>query len=92
MVREPEKTTWKDWTGPSLKLAWSPPNDRTGPSQTSKAHDVTRQIFFRNPENPKSTGMPHSTLFSVAEKHSLDRNSLDRGLCYLLLCKIEKIA
>ena len=38
------------------------------------------------------TGMPHSTLFSVPEKHSLDRNSLDRGLCYLLLCKIEKIA
>ena len=31
-----------------------------------------------------NTGRPHSTLFSVPEKHSLDRNSLDRGLCYLL--------
>ena len=45
----------KDRTRPVLKLFWSPPDGRTGPGQTSKAHGVTRWIFFGRPENPKST-------------------------------------
>ena len=51
----PKNQPEKDRTGPGPKLFWSPPDDRTGPGQTSKAHGVTRRIFFGRPENPNST-------------------------------------
>ena len=42
----PKNRPEKDRSGPVPKQFWSPPDDRTGPGQTSKAHGVTRRIFF----------------------------------------------
>ena len=38
----------------------------------------------------KSTGSLGLRYYYVLEKHSLDRNSLDRGQCYLLRCNFAK--